>query len=130
MLFLLFLPFIVLSMESYIKLKEMQFYAYHGVMEQERLIGNYFTVDLILKADISKAASSDHLEDTLNYASVFQLVKEEMHISSNLLEHVAGRIISRLKKEFPAIEKIKLSIAKQRPPVGGDVKEAVITLVV
>ena len=117
-----------MKMESRIKLKGMQFYAYHGVMEQERQIGNYFTVDLVLKVNVEKAVYSDRLEDTINYADIFQRVKEEMEIPSKLLEHVAGRIITRLKKEYPSIEKIKLSIAKQRPPVGGEVKEAVITL--
>lgn len=114
-------------MESRIKLKGMKFYAYHGVMEQERRIGNYFTIDLILKVNVEKAVYSDRLEDTINYAEVFQRVKEEMEIPSNLLEHVAGRIITRLKKEYPSIEKIKLSIAKQRPPLGGDVEEASVT---
>jgi len=108
----------------------MQFYAHHGVMEQERLIGNYFTVDLTMTVNIEKATFSDRLEDTINYADIFQQVKTEMEIPSNLLEHVAGRIIIRLRKEYPVIEKIELSIAKHRPPVGGDVSEAVVTLIV
>ncbi len=76
-----------------IELKGMTFFAYHGAMEQERKVGNSFVVDLHLFLDLTPAATSDNLEDTVNYASVYELVKEEMAIPSNLLEHAAGRII-------------------------------------
>ena len=53
---------------SYILLKEIRCYAYHGVAPQENLIGNEYLIDLKLKVDISKAARTDEVADTVNYA--------------------------------------------------------------
>jgi dihydroneopterin aldolase len=111
---------------GYIELKKMKFYAYHGVLEQERKVGNYFTVDLKLFFDFSKSFLSDNLKDTINYAAVFEVVKAEMNIPSNLLEHLAGRIVDKIKQSFPQIESIEIRLAKKNPPVDGEIEEAVV----
>ena len=80
---------------SYILLKEIRCYAYHGVAPQENLIGNEYLIDLKLKVDISKAAQTDEVTDTVNYAEVHQVIKNEMAVPSKLLEHVSGRIIQK-----------------------------------
>jgi dihydroneopterin aldolase len=118
----------ILFKMQYIELKGMNFHARHGVMEQERIVGNTFTVDLKLEADFSRAIQSDRLEDTLNYALIYDAVKEEMQIPSQLLEHVAGRIIRRIKRQFPAIDSVEIRLAKHNPPVCGEVREAAIVL--
>ena len=61
---------------SYITLDALRFYAYHGVDEQERRVGNEYQVDLVLKADIGEACRTDCLEGTVNYADVCQAVKQ------------------------------------------------------
>ena len=63
---------------------------------------------------------TDNLEGTLNYAEVYQKVREEMATPSKLLEHVAGRIAHRLFSDFPEIQKLQLSITKVNPPMGAD----------
>ena len=75
---------------SYILLKEIRCYAYHGVAPQENLIGNEYLIDLKLKVDISKAARTDEVTDTVNYAEVHQVIENEMAVPSKLLEHVSG----------------------------------------
>jgi dihydroneopterin aldolase len=113
---------------DYIELKNMVFHARHGVLEQEKKVGNTFTVSLKLYLDLSIAGQSDHLKDTLNYAEVFEIVKKEMAVPSNLLEHVASRIIQTIKHAFPRIVKIQIRLAKMRPPVNGEMGEAVIVI--
>ncbi|MDR2806416.1 MAG: dihydroneopterin aldolase [Dysgonamonadaceae bacterium] len=114
---------------SWIELKQMIFYAFHGVNAQERKVGNTYTVDLKFEWDIRKAAETDLLADTINYATVYALVREEMAIPSHLIEHVAGRIIRRLRQDFPGIETIELRLAKQNPPFGGDIREAAVVII-
>lgn len=114
---------------QYIELKEMTFHAYHGVIEQEKKVGNTFTIDLKMEFDFQAAQLSDDLNDTINYASVYEIVKQEMKIPSRLIEHAAGRIIRRLQNEFPLIEKIEIRLAKKNPPFGGDIKEAAVVIV-
>lgn len=117
------------GMETYILLENVEMYANHGVFSQETLVGNLFIINLKLKVDFEKASKSDDLDETISYASVFDLVKKEMAIPSKLLEHVAGRIVRVLKKEFPKIEQIELKISKRNPPVGGQVEYASVMII-
>lgn len=109
---------------SYICLDNLRFHAYHGVMPQERMVGNDYNVSLRIRYDISQAMVSDKVEDTLNYAEVFQLVSQEMAVPSSLIERVAGRIGDRLFRRFPTIEEIELKIMKINPPMGADCEGA------
>lgn len=113
---------------SYILLKEIRCYAYHGVAPQENLIGNEYIIDLKLKVDISKAAQTDEVADTVNYAEVHQVIMAEMAVPSKLLEHVGERIIEKLFQQFPALEEIELHLSKRNPPMGADVESAGIEL--
>lgn len=115
-------------MTTTIELKEMRFYACHGVMPQERKVGNHFVVDLSLTAPLERAVASDELDDTINYAAVYAVVKEQMEIPSRLIEHAAGRILAALKEAFPELTAVDLKLSKLNPPFGGDVYSASIRL--
>jgi dihydroneopterin aldolase len=115
-------------MISKIELKDIRLYAFHGVLPQERKVGNFFTIDLSLEAPLDQSIRDDDLSGTINYATVYELVKEEMDIPSNLLEHVAGRILYALKKKFPQITAIQISLSKLHPPLGGSVHSASVIL--
>ena len=115
-------------MESYIELKEIKIYAYHGVDKQERIVGNDYTVRVKVKYDISKAAQSDSVEDTINYAELYDIVKQEMSIPSNLLENVVYRIVNSIKDKFPMVEGGDVEIVKIKPPIAGDVKGAMVSI--
>lgn len=105
---------------SYITINGLRFHAYHGVLPQERLTGNDYLINLRVRCSIEKAMHTDSVEDTLNYATVYEVVSSEMKIPSNLLEHVAGRIGTHLLDMFPEIKDIDLSITKLNPPMGAD----------
>jgi len=104
---------------SVISIEGMEFFAYHGCFKEEQIIGTKFSVDLYLEVDTITAESSDNLHDTVNYLAVYQSVKNEMQTKSNLLEHVARRIINRVKRDFPTIKHTRLKIKKLNPPLGG-----------
>lgn len=107
-------------MSSKIYLRNVRFHAFHGVLPQEGIVGNDYLVNLVLDYDFSSAMQTDELQVTLNYAEVYQKVREEMAVPSKLLEHVAGRIAHRLFSDFPEIQKLQLSITKVNPPMGAD----------
>lgn len=107
-------------MSSKIYLRNVRFHAFHGVLPQEGIVGNGYLVNLVLDYDFSSAMKTDDLQGTLNYAEVYQKVREEMAVPSKLLEHVAGRIAHRLFSDFPEIQKLQLSITKVNPPMGAD----------
>ena len=111
-----------------IEIEGMEFYAYHGHFPVEQVVGNRFIVDLTLFTDCTKAAKSDDLVDALNYQEVYLVVKEEMQIASHLLEHVAGRILQRLYREFESLEKAQVKISKLNPPMGGEIGKVSVTM--
>jgi len=104
---------------SIISIEGMEFFAYHGCFKEEQVIGTKFRIDLFLEVDTSAAEKSDQLQDTVNYQSVFQLVKKEMETTSKILEHVGRRILDRIKNEFPLVDHARIKIRKLNPPLGG-----------
>ena len=111
-----------------ISLDDMRFYAYHGVMEQERRVGSEYSVSLIVEADLTDAARTDDVADTINYAELYELVKREMAMPSKLLEHVAARIGQRAIEAYERITAVTVKVTKLNPPMGGDSKGASVEL--
>lgn len=113
---------------SYIVLREVRFYARHGVMPQERKVGGDFTVSLRVGVDLTRPVASDDVADTLNYATLYEVVKREMASPSQLLEHVAGRIGQAVFDTFPQVISIDLTLTKLNPPMGADSEGAGVEL--
>ena len=111
-----------------IELEGMEFKAYHGCLPQEKVRGNNFIVDFRGELDLSAAVESDNLEDTLNYADIYDIVSEEMSIPSELLENVAGRIVKSIAARFPQLESFSIRVSKSKPPVDGIVQWSRVTL--
>ena len=106
----------------------MEFKAYHGCLDQEKVRGNAFTVDFRGQLDLSKASETDNLNDTVNYGEIYEIVAEEMSIPSELLENVAGRIVREIEKRFPQFESFSVRVSKKRPPVDGTAQWSRVTL--
>jgi dihydroneopterin aldolase len=113
---------------STISVEGMEFFAHHGCMKEEQIIGTRFIVDFYCETDTREAERTDDLTKTVNYQTVFGLVKEEMAVKSKLLEHVARRILERICSHFPQIEKAKVKVCKLNPPVGGKVEKVCVIL--
>ena len=111
-----------------IELEGMEFKAYHGCLEQEKVRGNSFTVDFRGELDLSAAAESDNLDDTVNYGEIYEIVSDEMSIPSDLLENVAGRIVKAIEKRFPQIVRFSVRVSKKKPPVDGTAQWSRVTL--
>ena len=109
-------------------LKDIRIYAFHGCMEEEELIGSDYIVNLEVETDMHHPANSDLLKDAVDYVQLNTIVKEEMLIRSRLLEHIAQRIIDRILKQFPMVKNVEVKVAKQNPPIGGDVREVCVSI--
>jgi dihydroneopterin aldolase len=106
----------------------MEFHAFHGCLSHEKELGNTFRVTLSISIDTARAGSTDNLADTLNYQKVYDVVKHEMDIASNLIEHVAQRIADAVMGQFAEIDEIKLLLSKKNPPLGGKVESVSIEI--
>ena len=112
-----------------IELENMEFHACHGCYPLEQVVGNRFLVDVKIEADLSKAAASDNVADTINYLNVFETVREQMDIPSHILEHVARRIADAIHLRFPKAGKVSVKVSKMAPPLGGKIEKVSVTLV-
>ncbi len=102
-----------------VELINLEFYAYHGCFSEEKIIGNHFRVSFSAETDVETPGKSDRLEDALNYQELYNMIKSQIKITSNLLESVAFRILNRAGELFPSITEAEVSISKLNPPLGG-----------
>ena len=110
--------------------KNIRLHAFHGVMQQERITGHDYLVSVSADCPLAAAAESDSVDDTLNYAHIYNIVKEEMALQSNLVEHVAGRIGRRVLAEFPLADNVRVEVVKLNPPMGAACDGAGVELTV
>ncbi len=111
-----------------IRLKNVRIHSNHGCLKEEMLIGSDYRVDLEITADLSQPAISDELNETVDYVHLNNIIKEEMTVRSNLLEHVAKRITDRIFEEIPQVVEVVVEVAKINPPIGGDVESVAVIL--
>ena len=112
-----------------IEIRDLRIMASHGVLPQERVVGHLFRIDLTLWLDLTRAMQTDDLRDTVSYADVVRLVRDEMSHPSALLEHAAARILGRLTSTFPQIIDADLRLAKLSPPIAGaDLRECAVRI--
>lgn len=103
-----------------ILMENLTFYGYHGVLEEEKTLGQKFHINLSLYADLSQAGKTDQLEYTVNYAEVYELVKEIVENKRyDLIEALAENICDAILNQFNKITEIEILIKKPQAPVNG-----------
>ena len=86
-----------MQIEEYtIELRDIHLFAHHGVMQQEREIGAWFTIDIQISLESCTGATNDRIEGTVSYADIYEIICDEMKSPSNLLENVCKRISQKL----------------------------------
>ena len=99
-----------------IELRQLRFFAYHGLFPGENRVGTDFEVDLSASYDNPKS-TINKLTDTINYVRLYEIVKKRMAVPTNLLETIAMEIAETIKQEFSAVNNIEISIYKLNPPI-------------
>jgi dihydroneopterin aldolase len=102
-----------------ITLRGLRYLARHGVTLEERLEPQPFEVDVVLRADLSTAAASDELADTVDYAAVFTLVGEIVEGRSFRLLEALATAIAEAVLERTAAEEVTVRVRKPRAPLPG-----------
>jgi dihydroneopterin aldolase len=98
-----------------IHLHQLEFFAHHGLYEEEKIIGNNFIVSV--DVDFESAQTIASISETIDYTSVYEIVQKRMLIPTDLIEVVAQDIITVVCMTFPQVKQIKISIQKSNPPV-------------
>ena len=93
---------------------DLQFISFHGCFEEEKILGNKFTVNLEAETNDNKV---EYINDTVNYVDLFKIIKKYMDIPTKLLETVMQHIVLEIFTYHPSIGRIVLSITKNHPPI-------------
>jgi dihydroneopterin aldolase len=102
-----------------VSLEGLEFFAYHGFYEEERKIGNRYSLDITVEAVVTKAAENDTLQHTINYEILYQIAAEVMKTPTLLLEHIAYQIIQKIFAAFSTATIVEVVVRKHNPPIGG-----------
>ncbi|ODS82169.1 MAG: dihydroneopterin aldolase [Cytophagaceae bacterium SCN 52-12] len=111
-----------------ISLEGLEFFAFHGVYEEEQRIGNRFSIDVHIDAEVVRAGVSDELSDTIDYVRVCEIVAGVMKDSSSLLETLALNIITVVKQTYPSAKEVCVKVSKLNPPIGVICRNASVTM--
>jgi len=102
-----------------ITLKNLVFYAYHGVFAAEKELGQRFEVDVDMYGNFQTAARADDIDMTVSYADVYALVKEIVEEREfDLIEALAATIGDEVLTGHP-IGRVTVRVRKPHAPLGG-----------
>ncbi len=107
----------------------LEFFSKHGYYDEEQKIGNRYGVDIKVFTDTSEAGEKDSLKETINYETIYTIVKTVMDKPARLLEHIGHQIIQDLLGQFIAVNKVEVRISKFNPPIGGICERAAVKLI-
>ena len=111
-----------------INLEGMDFHAFHGCYELERLTGSHFEVSLRIVSPLGRVAEDDDVTQAVNYLTVYETVREQMAVTQHTIERVAQNIINALHCAFSQIVAVECTVTKIAPPLGGKVNRVSVTL--
>ncbi len=102
-----------------INVEGLKLYGYHGVSEQETLVGNTFIYDLSVSVDWLDAAITDDVERTINYADLVALIRTVNERPARLLETLAYAVYRAIAETYPTILSGHVKVTKPKPPIAG-----------
>ena len=105
-------------MTDRIILRDLVFFAHHGILPAESQLGQDFSVTVELELSLATAGRSDRLADTVDYLAVREVVRRVIGgVRRQLLETLAETIAAGILRDFPQVIAVTVEVTKPRPPV-------------
>jgi len=112
-----------------IRIHGIKTYAYHGALDAERQLGQFFLTDVVMHLDLKDASENDDLDRTIHYGEAYQLVEDVIRGRPvNLIEHLAEKVSQSLFDRYDKIIGTEITITKMNPPIDGNYEHVSITL--
>lgn len=104
-------------MKDMMHMAGIELFGRHGVFAEENKLGQKFIVDLSMQLDLSIAGASDNLEDTVDYAAVYETIKRIVEGPPfQLIEALAEKIAEEVLTRYTIVQSIIVKITKPNPP--------------
>jgi dihydroneopterin aldolase len=101
-----------------VQLHNLLFKAFHGIREEEKILGNEYSVDAAVEFH-ERDEVIEHIHKTIDYAIVYDIIKKRMKVPTPLLETIAMQAGNDIHHQFPDLKSITISIKKMNPPIEG-----------
>ncbi len=106
-------------METYLKIEKIKLWARVGVLEEERELGQLFSLDVFLWTDFENCTQKDEIESTIDYSRLVEILKyQSKKICCYTIEKYSNEILKIIDEEFQ-INRIKIILTKCKPPIVG-----------
>jgi len=116
-------------MSDRIFIKGLALHAYHGVMPHEGKVGQTFSLDLELNIDLSVAARSDRVANTVSYDKAVTCASDAFCAQRfRLIEAAAGAVADALLSTFQLVRAATVTIHKPHAPIAATFDDVGITL--
>lgn len=115
-------------MKATVKVENLKIYAFHGCMDEEKVIGSDYVINMKAICFVGEKVFNDDITQTVDYVDLARIAEREMAVRSKLLEAVIKRIIDASFKEIDSLEELCVSVSKINPPINADVKSVSVTM--
>jgi 7,8-dihydroneopterin aldolase/epimerase/oxygenase len=116
-------------MSDRIFIRGLSLHAYHGVMPYEGKVGQSFTIDLTLDIDLSTAARTDKVADTVSYDQVVAAASTAFTAQKfKLIEAAAGKVADAVLAKFPRVRAVEVTIHKPHAPIAATFSDVGVTI--
>ncbi len=113
-------------MSDAILLEGLRFFGYHGLYPEERTLGQRFLVDVVAELDLRNAGKLDELDATINYQSLYTVVRSIVEGEPMMLiEAVADRTARSILESFPTVTAAEVTVRKPEATIRGAHLDAV-----
>lgn len=100
-----------------VSIEDIRIFAFHGLYPEERILGNWYTLDIIVESE-TQPNFSDDIANTFDYSQMYAICKQVMANPVDLLETVAEKIAQEIRDEISEEVSILVQISKENPPMG------------
>ena len=102
-------------------------FAYHGHLPEEAVLGGHFIINVWVESDTVEVEKTDDLNHTVDYVKIIEIVKEQMAIRSNMIEHPAKRIVDAILT-LHKVQKVTVEVEKIQPPIDASFDKISLTI--
>jgi len=106
-------------METFLKIENIKLWARVGVLDEERQLGQLFSLDIFLWTNFDKCTANDDIKKTIDYSKLVEILKDQSKkIYCFTIEKYSNAILEIINEEFK-LRKIKIILTKINPPITG-----------
>jgi dihydroneopterin aldolase len=100
-----------------VSIDDIRIFAFHGLYPEERILGNWYTLDVVVESE-SQPNFSDDIANTIDYSQIYAICNQVMANPVDLLETVAETIAQKIRTELSQEVAVLVQISKENPPMG------------